>query len=577
MYTPTSDIDLVVMAAGAPGGVQAALRALAARLARDGTARAIQVIAKARVPIIKFEAVPSGLAFDVSFDVANGPEAAGLVKRLAGRWAALRPLLLGLKLFLQQRDLHEVYTGGVGSYALLAMVASFLQLHASRAPDAAAAVGLASPSRGRSGGSRGSRAAAHAAPLEANLGLLLVDFFRLYGRALNTSRVGVSCASGGAFFAKRRRGGEWFNAERHYLLAVEDPQDAANDVGRNSFNVMRVRAAFDFAYQALTAPCGPRESLLVRILRLEPLVEGRWAAAPQPRRPLASAASAGRRDDGEEDNAPATASAVARPSRAAATPSAGASGEGTLAGDGKRKKERHGKQKRRRGEEDEGDAADTPGAGASGGGGAAAAADNAGASVARSRKKARTAASAASGAPDASGSPAGTASGGGGQPPPRGSAKGSARAPYATPASAPPPHGTPGTAASAARRPQETPRQPSRFARDAGAGDHPRSQSAPGRPQASGGGGGGGGGDYSGGGGGGGRGGFFRTPGSAHGSSWGGGGRGQQSTPHHHSGGGGARGGGGGGSGRGGGGGQATPHQGSSKPKQRGDHIRFEE
>jgi non-canonical poly(A) RNA polymerase PAPD5/7 len=35
----------------------------------------VQVIAKARVPIIKFETVNhGGLAFDVSFDVSNGPK-----------------------------------------------------------------------------------------------------------------------------------------------------------------------------------------------------------------------------------------------------------------------------------------------------------------------------------------------------------------------------------------------------------------------------------------------------------------------------------------------------------------------
>ena len=34
----------------------------------------LQVIAKAKVPIVKFEDAETGYAFDVSFDVANGPE-----------------------------------------------------------------------------------------------------------------------------------------------------------------------------------------------------------------------------------------------------------------------------------------------------------------------------------------------------------------------------------------------------------------------------------------------------------------------------------------------------------------------
>lgn len=43
-----------------------------------------QVIAKAKVPIVKFEEAGSGYAFDISFDVANGPEARGLGLGVAG-------------------------------------------------------------------------------------------------------------------------------------------------------------------------------------------------------------------------------------------------------------------------------------------------------------------------------------------------------------------------------------------------------------------------------------------------------------------------------------------------------------
>jgi hypothetical protein len=36
---------------------------------------------------------------------------------------------------------------------------------------------------------------------------------------------------------------------------------------RSSYNIMRVKQAFDFAYQQLSAPCDSRESRLARILR----------------------------------------------------------------------------------------------------------------------------------------------------------------------------------------------------------------------------------------------------------------------------------------------------------------------
>ena len=60
--------------------------------------------------------------------------------------------------------------------------------------------------------------------------------------------------------------------DRPFLLSVEDPNDPSNDLGRNSFNISKVRSAFDFAYCQLIAPSKPGDSLLQRIIRLDPAV-----------------------------------------------------------------------------------------------------------------------------------------------------------------------------------------------------------------------------------------------------------------------------------------------------------------
>jgi non-canonical poly(A) RNA polymerase PAPD5/7 len=75
---------------------------------------------------------------------------------------------LDLQVFLTQREMNEVYTGGVGSYTLIIMIVAFLQLHQSRRP-------LPQQGSKRRRGGGGGR---EAEPLEANLGLLLVDFMR---------------------------------------------------------------------------------------------------------------------------------------------------------------------------------------------------------------------------------------------------------------------------------------------------------------------------------------------------------------------------------------------------------------
>ena len=56
---------------------------------------------------------------------------------------------------------------------------------------------------------------------------------------------------GATFFNKRARG--LLQAARIWMLAVEDPNDPDNDLARGSYNINRVRQAFDFAYTQVHA------------------------------------------------------------------------------------------------------------------------------------------------------------------------------------------------------------------------------------------------------------------------------------------------------------------------------------
>ncbi|KAK6134605.1 hypothetical protein DH2020_031664 [Rehmannia glutinosa] len=240
LYLPSSDIDVVILGSNV-SRPQMGLQALSRALSQRGIAKKIQVIAKARVPIIKFVEKKSGVAFDISFDVHNGPKAAEFIKDAVSKWPPLRPLCLILKVFLQQRELNEVYTGGIGSYALLSMLIAMLRAQQDS---------QASP--------------------EHNLGVLLVNFFDMYGCKLNTSDVGVSCNGGGVFFPKNSKG---FSVEgRPSLIAIEDPQASDNDIGKNSFNYYQARSAFAMAFTTLTntktiARLGPNKSILGAIIR----------------------------------------------------------------------------------------------------------------------------------------------------------------------------------------------------------------------------------------------------------------------------------------------------------------------
>ncbi|TYZ54025.1 hypothetical protein PybrP1_003959 [[Pythium] brassicae (nom. inval.)] len=223
LFLPNSDIDMVVFV---PASGASPLRKLAAQLRKNRVASSVEVIDKARIPIVKFVHAASKLHVDVPLNVASRLETASLVKGYVRAFPFFRPLMLALKYFLAQRALNETYTGGVGSFLAQLMVVSFLQ------------------HRRRNFGAN------HDLPQHNNLGQLLLGFFTLYGSDFNYIDLGISVRNGGSYFLKRDRG--WSDWNRPTLLLVENPNEPTVDVGKNSFNVATVRRAFDFARQVLT-------------------------------------------------------------------------------------------------------------------------------------------------------------------------------------------------------------------------------------------------------------------------------------------------------------------------------------
>lgn len=60
--------------------------------------------------------------------MTNGVQAGMIVKEYLVAMPAIRPLVLLLKSFTWRFDAHEVFNGGIGSYALICLVVSFLQV-----------------------------------------------------------------------------------------------------------------------------------------------------------------------------------------------------------------------------------------------------------------------------------------------------------------------------------------------------------------------------------------------------------------------------------------------------------------
>lgn len=92
----------------------------------------VQVVSGAKVPIVKLVVMPYGLKFDISVGKGNGIAAVEYIRSHLAAWPPLRPLVTILKLFLLQRQMNEVYTGGLSSFSLILSVIAFLKMHYSR-------------------------------------------------------------------------------------------------------------------------------------------------------------------------------------------------------------------------------------------------------------------------------------------------------------------------------------------------------------------------------------------------------------------------------------------------------------
>ncbi|XP_056382319.1 terminal nucleotidyltransferase 4B isoform X2 [Hyla sarda] len=260
LYLPTSDIDLVVFGKWENLPLWTLEEALRKHKVADENS--VKVLDKATVPIIKLTDSYTEVKVDISFNVQNGVKAAQLIRDFIKKYPVLPYLVLVLKQFLLQRDLNEVFTGGIGSYSLFLMAVSFLQLHPRE----------------------------DACSPDANYGVLLIEFFELYGRHFNYLKTGIRIKDGGSYVAKDEVQKSMLDGYRPSMLYIEDPLQPGNDVGRSSYGAMQVKQAFDYAYVVLSHAVSPivkcypnneSKSILGRIIRVteEVVAYREWISA----------------------------------------------------------------------------------------------------------------------------------------------------------------------------------------------------------------------------------------------------------------------------------------------------------
>ena len=182
LYLPNADMDLVInsntfQSTGEKVICQSSNKMFkfADFLRRSGLAKpnAVDVIAKAKVPIIKFVDRITEIRVDVSFENNTGITANDTFSIWKARYPAMPVLVTIIKQFLLMRGLNEVQHGGLGGFSVTCLVVSLLQ----NMPRVQA--GLLVP--------------------EHHLGELLVEFLDFYGNRIDVARTGITMNPPGFF------------------------------------------------------------------------------------------------------------------------------------------------------------------------------------------------------------------------------------------------------------------------------------------------------------------------------------------------------------------------------------------
>ena len=245
LFLPTSDIDLVVLGQWHQTPIFTLEEELKrANIAVEGT---INPLDKTAVPVIKFIDKITEVKVDICFNRTSGVTSAEVIIGFIQEFPILPKLVLLLKQFLTQRNLHEVFFGGISSYALVLLVVSFLQLHPRNS----------------------------ASDPNANLGVLLMEFFELFGRNFNYMKTAITVLDGGSYLEKDK-----FPDPENALLYIVDPVNESENASRGCYGMWQVKQAFEQAFLKLNRLVLTREtpspmchSLLSEIVKVSQEVE----------------------------------------------------------------------------------------------------------------------------------------------------------------------------------------------------------------------------------------------------------------------------------------------------------------
>jgi non-canonical poly(A) RNA polymerase PAPD5/7 len=187
----------------------------------------IEVIHKARVPLVKYVDKLTGLKIDISFENDTGLIANKTFKEWMAQFPAMPILVTLIKHFLAMRGLNEPANGGIGGLSVTCLVVSLLQ----NMPQV------------RSG---------NMIP-EHHLGEILMEFLDLYGNEFNYTTTAIQLDPPGYVSKSRNKEVVYKNLNR---LSIIDPNNPSNDIAGGSSNTPAVLLSLSQAYKDLQSRMG---------------------------------------------------------------------------------------------------------------------------------------------------------------------------------------------------------------------------------------------------------------------------------------------------------------------------------
>ena len=221
---PNSDIDILISSKEEENeklNLQQNLENIYTILKNKNIFKDLEII-HAKVPIITGLYISTNIHVDISLFKKNGVDAAEIINKIISIYPEIKPLMLLIKYVIRQRNLNQIYTGGISSFIIFTLLYYYIadlrkQIDYEINKDEKEKL--------------------------LSLGHLLVGFFNFYAYEFKYEKFGISISNGCHLYKRED--------ESKYILSVKNFEDESQDMGINCFNYSKILDVFKLAAERL--------------------------------------------------------------------------------------------------------------------------------------------------------------------------------------------------------------------------------------------------------------------------------------------------------------------------------------